>query len=118
MIYALIFTHWIADFICQTDDMAKNKSKSNKWLGKHILAYSGVLSVFASVAGFTLPGKYWMAFVLINGVAHFAIDYFTSRFNSKMWAQGKVHEFFVGVGFDQALHMATLYGTYQWLLAR
>lgn len=118
MIYGLIFTHWIADFIFQTDDMAKNKSKSNKWLGKHVLAYMGVLSIFAIVAGFAIPGKFWMSFVLINGVAHFIIDYFTSRFNSKMWSQGKVHEFFVGVGFDQALHMVTLYGTYQWLLAR
>lgn len=118
MIYALIFTHWIADFVCQTDDMAKNKSKSNKWLGKHILAYSGVLTVFAVVAGFEVPGKYWMAFVLINAAAHFAIDYVTSRISSKLWAKNEVHNFFVIIGLDQALHMATLILTYQWLLAQ
>jgi hypothetical protein len=118
MIYGLIFTHWIADFIAQTDDMAKNKSKSNVWLGKHILAYMAVLVPFAIAAGWTIPGKYWMAFVLINGAAHFGIDYVTSRVNSRLWQAGKVHEFFVGVGFDQALHMATLIATYQYLLAR
>lgn len=118
MIYVLIFTHWIADFVCQTDNMAKNKSKSNKWLGKHVLTYMGVLSIFAIYAGFNIPGKYWMSFVLINGAAHFVIDYFTSRASSKLWVKGQVHNFFVVIGFDQALHMATLYGTYQWLLAR
>lgn len=118
MIYGLIFTHWLADFICQTDSMAKNKSKSNKWLSKHILAYMAVLSVFATIAGFHLPGKYWMSFVLINGVAHFAIDYCTSRVSSACWARGQVHDFFVVIGFDQALHMSTLYFTYNWLLAR
>lgn len=118
MIYALIFTHWLADFVCQTDDMAKGKSKSNKWLGKHILAYMAVLSVFAIYAGFYIPGKYWMAFVLINGAAHFVIDYFTSRLSSLCWSKGQVHDFFVVIGFDQALHMVTLISTYNWLLAR
>ena len=118
MIYGLIFTHWLADFVCQTDDMAKNKSKSNKWLGRHILAYSAVISIFAIIAGYKLPGKYWMTFVLINGAAHFVIDYFTSRASSACWARGQVHDFFVVIGFDQALHMATLYGTYHWLLTK
>jgi hypothetical protein len=116
MIYALIFTHWLADFVCQTDEMAKNKSKSNRWLVKHILAYMAVLSIFAIVAGFNIPSNFWMSFVLINGVAHFIIDYFTSRLSSACWAKGEVHNFFVVIGFDQALHMSTLYGTYQWLL--
>ena len=116
MIYLLIFTHWIADFVCQTDDMAKNKSSSNKWLGKHILAYMGVLSVFAIAAGWTIPGKYWMTFVIVNGAAHFAIDFVTSRITSSLWKQQRVHDFFVVVGLDQALHMATLYYTYnRWL---
>jgi hypothetical protein len=116
VIYFLIFTHWIADFICQTDNMAKGKSTSNKWLGKHILAYSFVLSVFAFVAGYEKPGKYWMAFVLINGAAHFCVDYITSRQSSKMWKSGRVHDFFVVVGFDQAIHVATLIYTYDLFL--
>lgn len=117
MIYGLIFTHWLADFVCQTDEMAKNKSKSNKWLAKHILTYMAVLSIFAIVAGFDIPAKFWMSFVLLNGVAHFVIDYFTSRLSSACWANGEVHDFFVVIGFDQALHMATLYGTYQGFLS-
>lgn len=116
MIYLLIFTHWIADFVCQTDDMAKNKSHSNEWLGKHVLVYSLVLSPFAIFAGFTIAGKYWISFVIINGIAHFIIDYFTSRLSSKLWKEGRVHDFFVVIGFDQALHLTTLIATYNWLL--
>lgn len=116
MIYFLIFTHWFADFVCQTDNMARNKSKSNKWLAKHILVYSAALSMFAIIAGFNVPGKFWISFVAINGLAHFVIDYFTSRISSKCWEKGEVHDFFVVIGFDQALHMATLIYTYNWLL--
>lgn len=123
MIYGLIFTHWVADFICQSDWMAKNKSKSNEALFVHIMAYSSTLMFLTGVIGIACgygddSCRPLIYFTLVNGAAHFIIDYFTSRYNSKMWAAGKVHEFFVGVGFDQALHMATLYGTYQWLLAR
>ena len=115
MIYLLLFTHWVADFIFQNDDMAKNKSKSNVWLGKHILAYMIVLSPFALYAGWRLPGEYWMLFVLINGAVHFIIDWCTSRMTSKLWAQQRVHDFFVVVGFDQLLHACTLIATYKWL---
>lgn len=113
MIYFLLLTHWIADFIFQTDDMAKNKSKSNLWLAKHIASYMALLVPFAFYAGWLLPGWRILAFVLINGAAHFATDYVTSRINSKLYAEGKIHEFFVCVGFDQAIHLATLIFTYR-----
>lgn len=118
MIYLLIFTHWVADFVCQTDEMAKNKSKSNKWLGKHILAYMSVLSVFAVYSGWEAAIENVLGFVLINGIAHFIVDYFTSRLTSKLWAKGDVHNFFVVIGFDQALHMITLVLTFNLLLGK
>lgn len=121
MIYALIFTHWIADFIFQTDDMAKNKSKSNVWLGKHVFVYGGILWAFClltvALSGFKLPQDFrYLQFVGINMAGHFVTDYFTSRINSNLWAKGEVHNFFVCVGFDQAIHLCTLIATYNWLL--
>lgn len=119
MIYGLIFTHWLADFVCQTDEMAKNKSKSNFWLGYHVLVYGGVLWAFC-IADLIMHGDRFevhAAFTVINVLIHFSIDFVTSRVTSKLWAKGEVHNFFVVVGFDQALHMATLYFTYQLLLA-
>ena len=118
MIYLLILTHWIADFICQTDNMARNKSKSNIWLGKHILAYMGILFIFTVYAGWYLPKILTFLFVLTNGAVHFVIDYFTSRQTSKLWAKGEVHNFFVVVGFDQAHHMITLIYTFNLFIGK
>jgi len=95
LIFVLI-GHWIADFICQSDYMARNKSSSNKALGLHILAYTLVMSVFG------------IKFALVNGAIHFVVDYMTSRITKKLWAKQDVHNFFVVIGFDQLIHTVTL----------
>ncbi len=41
----MLFVYWFADFICQDDKTAINKSKSNFYLFKHGILYSGVLLV-------------------------------------------------------------------------
>lgn len=98
----ILFAHWVADFVCQNDMMALNKSKSNKWLGIHCIVYTFILLIM------TLNPL----FAIANGVMHFVIDYETSRLNSKLWKEEKVHYFFVSVGFDQFLHVALLLFTY------
>lgn len=119
-ILLLMFLHWLADFIFQTDEMAKNKSTSFKWLTKHVLTYSGVL--FAGLFGWCFftadslllveSGLYFsLAFAVTNGILHFLIDAVTSRITSYLWKQQKVHLFFVVIGLDQFLHFACLYLT-------
>lgn len=108
---AVLFLHFLADFVFQTDAMAKNKSSSVGWLMRHIGAYTGVLWVGIVALGtigyltLTMTSLAWLA---VNGVAHFAVDFVTSRINKKLWADGRVHAFFVGVGADQFVHAATL----------
>jgi len=84
--------------------MAKGKSKSFKWLTTHIVVY-------------TLPlipiGLKW---ALFNGAAHWCVDAVTSRVSSKMWAQGRVHDFFVVIGFDQLIHVVCLLASYHWMV--
>ena len=99
MFYAVLFVHWLADFVCQTRMMANNKSSSMRWLLTHVGAYTAIMCVF----GFR--------FALINGIAHLITDFFSSRLTSRFYKAGKIHEFFCVIGFDQLLHTAVLYGT-------
>lgn len=117
IVLVILFTHWVADFVCQTDKMAQGKSKNWFDLLSHTAVYS---SVFWVVCPFIFgDNPNWALncclFFGITFVCHTITDYFTSRLNSKLWAEKKVHWFFVSVGFDQFLHFAQLLITYQLL---
>jgi hypothetical protein len=125
IVLAIIFIHWIADFVLQTDLQAKNKSRSNYWLMQHTQTYSIIWlligSSYSAYAAFfeNLSIKEWSyqiflasIFTIITFIFHTATDYFTSRLNTKLWNKGDVHNFFVSVGFDQVLHYIQLFLTY------
>lgn len=102
-ILIFIWLHWFADFFCQWDQMAIQKSKSLFWLTLHVTIYSFFFLFWG-----------WK-FALANLVCHFIIDFITSRINSKLYLNHR-HWFFTMIGFDQALHMTTLILTYRILL--
>jgi hypothetical protein len=93
----MIWIHWAADFLFQTDQMAINKSSSNIWLGIHCLVYSLPFFLFG----------FW--FGVYMGVSHFIVDYITSRGTTKLWLAGKRHWFFTLIGFDQAIHLTLIF---------
>lgn len=129
-IFAIIIVHWIADFWLQTDKQAKGKSKNWNDLLNHTITYSLVWLFIGGCIYLQqfkpynkehneIMNQYWnhyiplgLLFVLITFIAHTITDYFTSRLNSKLWAKGDVHNFFVSVGFDQVLHYIQLFLTY------
>jgi predicted Abi (CAAX) family protease len=92
----LIWTHFFADFVLQSDWMARGKSKKMLPLLVHILIYSACFIPFG------------IRFAALNGLAHLATDFCTSRVTSKLWAAQKVHWFFVVIGLDQAIHFTCL----------
>lgn len=110
----IMFIHWFADFVFQTNYMAQNKSSKIEALVLHIAVYMIVL--FIGTLMF-LSDPYYLSlqkitnFVIVNGIFHFVIDFFTSKATSKLWKEGKIHEFFVVIGFDQLLHFIILFGT-------
>ena len=115
LIFSIIFIHWVADFVLQTDWQAQNKSKNNSALLSHTYNYSLVWYIVGVPYALMNPNYVqWTltAFVVITFVAHTITDYFTSRLNSKLWADKKVHYFFVSVGFDQVLHYVQLFTTF------
>lgn len=111
-ILIILFVHFVADFILQTDKMALNKSSSNKWLTMHVLAYSASIAFLSIFIFKPWPALIW---VLINGSLHWVQDYATSRFNASLWKANKRHEFFVAIGADQYLHFLFLLISYDLL---
>ena len=109
----LLFGHWVADFVCQSNWMAQNKSKSNWPLIVHVCAYSAVMFVFGLAVLVFGVGTLalWAVFALVNGGLHFVTDFFTSRKSSKLYAEGRIHDFFVVIGLDQFLHQAAIAAT-------
>ena len=102
----LLFSHWVADFILQSDWMAQNKSKRWDALLAHCSVYGIALGIL------TLNP----IFGLINAFIHILVDFFTSRLNSYLWDKKEVHWFFVSIGFDQFIHFVTLILTYNFLV--
>jgi undecaprenyl pyrophosphate phosphatase UppP len=118
-IMTVIAMHWVADFVLQTDWQAKNKSKDNFALLFHVITYTICIflcGIFFLTNELTAQNiKIWELWALANGVVHFAVDYVTSRINTYLWNKGRVHDFFVMVGFDQLIHYACLFGSLAYL---
>lgn len=139
MIYTLLVAHFVADFLCQTDWMALNKSKRWDALALHVGVYAVVLVLVLAVAGYDwspAASRGLALFVWVNAAAHFVQDAITSRINARLWffrptycggrgpvpvphfeaAGGNRHWFFVAIGFDQLLHYVVLFVTAEWWL--
>ncbi len=112
VVLIILFVHWLADFVLQTDWQAQNKSKNNIALTLHVLSYT---IVWCFVSLWLLGPAGSSVFAIITFITHWFTDYYTSRLNSKLYAAGKIHYFFVSIGFDQFLHYAQLLLTYQLL---
>ncbi len=104
ILLAIIWIHFICDFVLQTDRMAKQKSSDNLILTGHVIVYS---------LPFIIIGGFLYAF--INGVLHWMVDYISSRVSKKLYAENRIHDFFVVVGLDQVLHLSCLILTYVFL---
>jgi hypothetical protein len=121
IIIVLLAIHWFADFVMQTDKMAQGKSKNSLDLLNHTLTYSGFFVVALFPLCLALYGVHAdvmekvFLFALITLAIHTVQDYITSRINSKLWNDKKVHLFFVSIGFDQLLHFVQLILTYKLL---
>lgn len=105
IILLLVWLHFIADFIFQTDVMAMNKSKSFKWLTIHIAIYTAFFIFFG-----------WK-FALFTFAAHWITDALSSRATTYLWSKSQRHNFFVVIGLDQALHYTALFLGYVYLVS-
>lgn len=116
LILDILVSHWLADFVCQSDHMAINKSKSNKVLALHCLVYTVVVTLL--LLPFLPLTSAIAVFALITFALHFCTDYVTSRITSWLWKNEQRHYFFVVIGFDQLLHYFALFGTFYLLFVQ
>lgn len=122
VVLGILFVHWVGDFVLQTHWMATNKSKNMDALLSHVSVYYVTLVLGTGLVFYHLYGadaNLWGMLAmwwLINGAAHMAVDFVTSRITSRLWQSGSYHYFFVAVGFDQFLHYACLFMTLSWML--
>jgi hypothetical protein len=92
----LIWIHFIADFVLQSNWIATNKSSKPLVLALHSAIYMAPMVIFGVI------------FALVNGALHFLIDFVTSNMTSRYHNQERRHAFFVTIGADQAIHLSLL----------
>jgi len=97
---ALIFMHWVSDFVMQDDKTALKKSFKIGFLIWHAFFYTVPFLLFIEY--------YRLPFFLILFATHLCIDFVTSKLNTYLWKNNQRHYFFVSIGFDQFLHIATI----------
>lgn len=127
----LLLLHFAGDFICQSNWMAINKSKSWLALTAHVSAYTSVFGLLL----ITLPdSSFLLRFLALTFALHFVTDAITSRITSRLWFvkadsewddetqedraylrfdDRKRHWFFVAIGADQLIHAVCLVWAYQ-----
>jgi len=112
----IILIHFFADFVCQTHEMAINKSKHNGWLSAHVGVYTLVtllawnFTILQPAIDYRL--NTYLYFILFIFSTHWITDFITSRFTSKLFGKGDYHNGFVVVGLDQVLHYIQLLSAY------
>ena len=113
-VLAILFIHWLADFIFQSHEMSLKKSKSVKWLSYHVLVYSVVTTLCWFVFS---PEVVTIGYIFCwTFMSHWITDFFTSKWTSYLWKKESVHNFFVVIGIDQFIHATTLLLTYEYLI--
>jgi len=115
-ILIILFIHWVADFLFQTQKMAMNKSSDNYQLFLHVLVYS---SVWFVVGIFFFDFFNVLLFTLATFILHFSTDYVTSRWTGFLYKRGKFYgfpSFFSVIGLDQFLHYLQLILCYEFFL--
>lgn len=120
IILIVLFTHYVSDFIYQTETQFKHKTRIYKLLFKHTLLYSTIFgSVFEIMVRLDLFGAQEpyiaLYFTLITFITHTVVDEFTGKITHKLWRDGYDYKRLLMFGFDQIIHIAILFITIHFL---
>lgn len=116
LIILILFAHWVADFVFQSQQTASNKYNNIYVLIRHITVYTTVLFSILCISklfGININSEKLIQLCVLNGLLHFVVDFFTSKLTHYLYSKNKIHEFFVVIGFDQFLHCSCLLVTFR-----
>jgi len=121
----LLSIHFVGDFLCQSNWMATNKSKSWLALTAHVSAYTAAFGLLL-IRRPDSPSL--LQFLALTFALHFLTDAITSRITARLWFiqtwpninpssihfdARKRHWFFVAIGADQLIHAFCLAWAWQ-----
>lgn len=123
IITAVLFGHWVGDFILQENNLKASRDKKliNKakklvdHLLPHTLTYSSVLTVIIGILmllgsiSYSFPNL--LLFFVITYFTHFITDFIVTMINSNFLMKNGRHKYFVSIGLDQLIHDVTLFAT-------
>jgi len=109
-----ILAHYVGDFVLQSRAIATKKSSSILALSIHVAVYTATILAFSFLVDFTAYQR--SVFVIYNGLIHFITDYISSRITEKAWTNGNMEKFWDTIGFDQFIHIYSLYVLYGMLM--
>ncbi len=118
LILFICLVHFLADFGLQTSEQATLKSTNSLMLFYHVGVYSIIWALFSIILfdGTTHHLLRCLYFSIITFVTHFGTDYVTSRLSKKFFDNQDYHNGFVVIGFDQLVHILTLWYTIKYFL--
>ncbi|WP_430912904.1 DUF3307 domain-containing protein [Methylobacterium sp. sgz302541] len=101
----MIVKHYVADFVLQTDWMARGKEQERGWLAPlaaHVGCHMGATLLVALAVA---PRLWWLC--LVDGAIHFSVDRSKALIGRRgHWTPANV-QFWWLLGFDQMLHGLT-----------
>jgi hypothetical protein len=106
--------HFVADFLCQTREMATNKSKSLYWLTLHVSVYTTVTTLSWLVFSTNIITLTYVWFITF--ISHWVTDFCTSKGTAYFYLKNNMFGFFGLIGFDQLIHATTLILTYNYFI--
>jgi hypothetical protein len=111
IITVVVCSHFIADFVFQSDKMATRKAECGNALFDHCITYAAVtwllwmVFIFGVINDVTISVIGLFAYLLLT---HLFVDSITSKITKYYYTRNR-HVFFVIIGFDQVIHYITLF---------
>lgn len=112
IILTMVIGHYIFDFIVQTREEGKGKSKDFGLLLDHTVTYS-LYWIIPTIIYIIITGNWWMSlFPPVTFIFHTITDYYTSKTNAQLYADHEEKAFWNSIGLDQLLHYSQLFTTF------